>query len=255
TSRWAEALREVSSRLEEMPAEEGYPAYLSSRMARFYERAGVMRNRNGSVGSVSIIGAVSPPGGDFSEPVTQHTQRYTRCFWMLDRDLAYSRHFPAVSWQESYSEYVDDIEGWWTRRETEWPALRREAMNILQEHDELQEIVQLVGPDVLPDSQRLVLLSSEILREGFLQQDAFHEIDAYCAPEKQARLLKIILTFHRRAADIIESGAPVMRVRELNAVQQLKRARLSSRYEDAGALKDLMDQVNHQLDELEADYR
>ena len=255
TSRWAEALREVSSRLEEMPAEEGFPAYLSSRLAQFYERAGAVKTLGGQDGSVTVVGAVSPPGGDFSEPVTQHTTRFTRCFWVLDRELAYARHFPAVSWNRSYTEYTDEIADWWEEMEPDWADLRREAMDVLQEYDRLQEIVKLVGPDVLPDAQRLILLTSEILRQGFLQQDAFHEIDSFCDPNKQAALLRAIVTFHRRSRQIIDRGAPVIRVRELDIVQRLKRARFNLPNEDEEALRDLMQDLNSQLQELEDSYR
>ncbi len=255
TSRWAEALREVSSRLEEMPAEEGFPAYLSSRLAQFYERAGAVKTLNDQDGSVSVVGAVSPPGGDFSEPVTQHTTRFTRCFWVLDRELAYARHFPAVSWDQSYTEYTEDIADWWDQHETNWADLRREALDVMQEYDQLQEIVKLVGPDVLPDSQRLTLLTSEILRQGFLQQNAFHDIDAFCPPEKQAAMLNAIITFHRRAQNIIDQGAPITRVRELDIVQELKRARFNIPNDDVDALKDLTNEMTKQMESLEADYK
>jgi V/A-type H+-transporting ATPase subunit A len=255
TSRWAEALREVSSRLEEMPAEEGFPAYLSSRLAQFYERAGAVKTLGGQDGSVTVVGAVSPPGGDFSEPVTQHTTRFTRCFWVLDRELAYARHFPAVSWDQSYTEYTDEIADWWEDLEPDWADLRREAMEVMQEYDRLQEIVQLVGPDVLPDAQRLILLTSEILRQGFLQQNAFHDVDSFCDPNKQAALLRAIVTFHRRASAIIDRGAPVMRIRELDIVQRLKRARFNVPNEDEEALEDLMQDLNKQLQDLEGSYQ
>jgi V/A-type H+-transporting ATPase subunit A len=255
TSRWAEALREVSSRLEEMPAEEGFPAYLSSRLAQFYERAGAVQTLGGQDGSVTVVGAVSPPGGDFSEPVTQHTTRFTRCFWVLDRELAYARHFPSVSWNRSYTQYTDEIAGWWEELEPDWADLRREVMDVMQEYDRIQEIVKLVGPDVLPDAQRLILLTSEILRQGFLQQDAFDEIDSFCDPGKQAALLRAIVSFHRRARDIIERGAPVIRVRELDIVQRLKRARFNVPNQDDEALRDLMQDLNSQLQELEDSYQ
>ncbi len=255
TSRWAEALREVSGRLEEMPAEEGFPAYLSTRLAQFYERAGVVETLGGEEGSVSIVGAVSPPAGDFSEPVTQHTTRFTRCFWALDRELAYARHFPAVSWVASYSEYAEELADWWEAFAPDWAELRREALNVLQEEERLQEIVKLVGPDVLPDSQRMVLEAAELLKNGFLQQNAFDEVDTYCDPEKQAFLLRAIVTFYRRARDIIARGAPVMRMRELGIVQRLSRARFTIRNGDKEALQDLMQDLTEQLDEVEAHYR
>jgi V/A-type H+-transporting ATPase subunit A len=255
TSRWAEALREMSSRLEEMPAEEGFPAYLSKRLAQFYERAGAVRTLGGDHGSVSIVGSVSPPGGDFSEPVTQHTTRFTRCFWVLDRELAYARHFPSVSWSESYSEYVEQSAEWWQKVDRDWFELRKEAMTVLQEYGELLEIVQLVGPDVLPDNQRLVLLTAEILKEGFLQQNAFHDVDSFCDPQRQAALLRAIITFYRRSRDVISQGAPVMEIRELSIVQSLKRARFTIENGDEEGLQKLHDNLNNELSQLEEKYR
>ncbi len=255
TSRWAEALREVSSRLEEMPAEEGFPAYLATRLAQFYERAGVVETLGGQQGSVTAVGAVSPPGGDFSEPVTQHTTRFTRCFWVLDRELAYARHFPSVSWVESYSEYAPDLAEWWEQIAPDWTGLRQEALNLLLEEQRLQEIVKLVGPDVLPDSQRLVLTAAELIKNGFLQQNAFNEIDTYSDPEKQAALLRALITFYRRAQRIIARGAPLMRIRELGMVQTLARARFTIPNGDKEALERLMKDLDDQLEELEAQYR
>ena len=180
TSRWAEALREVSGRLEEMPAEEGFPAYLAGRLAEFYERAGNVETLSGELGSVTIIGAVSPPGGDFSEPVTQHTKRFIRCFWALDKALASARHFPSINWLDSYSEYLEDVAGWWREKVgMDWLTMRNQAMEILSEESRLPQIVKLVGPDALPDEQRLILETARLLREGFLQQNAFDSVDAY----------------------------------------------------------------------------
>jgi len=255
TSRWAEALREVGSRLEQMPAEEGFPAYLSARLAQFYERAGPVETLGGAEGSVTIVGAVSPPGGDFGEPVTQHTTRFTRCFWVLDRELAYARHFPAVSWDQSYSEYVRAVAQWWEEIEPEWTELRMEAANVLRQYGQLQEIVKLVGPDVLPDAQRLVLLTAQILKQGFLQQHAFDEVDSFCAPAKQAALLRAIVTFHRRARDLIARGAPLMRIRELEIVQKLRRARFNIRNDDREALGGLLQDLATQLEQVEANHR
>jgi V/A-type H+-transporting ATPase subunit A len=255
TSRWAEALREVSGRLEEMPAEEGFPAYLSARLAQFYERAGSVETLGGGKGSVTVVGAISPPGGDFSEPVTQHTTRFTRCFWALDRELAYARHFPAVSWLTSYSEYVDDVARWWESVEPDWSALRKELMNILQEDERLREIVNLVGPDVLPDSQRLVLLAAELIKNGFLQQNAFDPVDTYCDPQKQAVLLKAMVSFFRRAKTLISLGAPLVRIRELPVVQALTRARYTIKNGDRPALDGLLRDLTSQFDDLEREYR
>jgi V/A-type H+-transporting ATPase subunit A len=254
TSRWAEALRETSSRLEEMPAEEGYPAYLAARLAEFYERAGAVETLGGAEASLTVVGAVSPPGGDFSEPVTQHTTRFTRCFWALDPELAHSRHYPAVGWLESYSDYVEEVAGWWEQYNAEWREQREEVVALLSEEERLQQIVRLVGPDVLPDAQRLVLLAADLFKSGFLQQDAQDEVDTYCHPYKQVLLLRAFVTFHRRARGAIEMGAPIARVRELPVIPQLRRARSEIRNEDEDALLRLLNAVNTQLAELEREY-
>ncbi|MDR1507741.1 MAG: V-type ATP synthase subunit A [Treponema sp.] len=217
TSRWAEALRELSGRMEEMPAEEGFPAYLPTRLAEFYERAGRVTTLNGREGSVSIIGAVSPPGGDFSEPVTQHTKRFIRCFWALDRDLANARHYPAISWIDSYSEYAGEVKAWWERLSPSWEEVRQEALGLLKKEQRLAEIVRLIGPDALPDGERLVLVVSEIIKDGFLQQNSFDEVDMYCVPAKQIRLLEIIMEFYRRAQLCIKLGAPLYRIMTLTS--------------------------------------
>ncbi len=251
TSRWAEALREASSRLEEMPAEEGYPAYLAARLAEFYERAGQVETLGGREGSVTVVGAVSPPGGDFSEPVTQHTTRFIRCFWALDRDLAYSRHYPAVSWLDSYSEYLDDLTAWWREYEPDWYDYREEIINLLSEEAELQDIVQLVGADVLPDEQRLVLLTTDLFKTGFLQQDATDPKDTYCEPEKQIMLLRAFVAFHRRASRIIDAGAPIAQVREMDVLRDLRRAKLLT---EDDALHGVLDRLDDQLGQLEQEY-
>lgn len=210
TSRWAEALRELSGRLEEMPGEEGFPAYLASRIAAFYERAGDMDNLNHTNGSVSIIGAVSPQGGDFSEPVTQNTKRYVRCFWALDSDLAHARHYPAINWIDSYSQYLNDLAHWYNKNVGEnFIKNRNEMMVLLKEEDELLEIVKLIGSDVLPDSQKLTLQISKVIRLGFLQQGSFHEIDSSVPIEKQAKMLDIILYLYDRSQTLISFGFPV----------------------------------------------
>ncbi len=251
TSRWAEALREASSRLEEMPAEEGYPAYLAARLAEFYERAGQVETLGGRQGSVTVVGAVSPPGGDFSEPVTQHTTRFIRCFWALDRDLAYSRHYPAVGWLDSYSEYLDELTEWWRDREPDWYDDREEIINLLSEEDELQQIVKLVGADVLPDAQRLVLLTADLFKTGFLQQDATDPVDTYCEPEKQVKLLRAFVTFHRRASRIIDAGAPIAQVREMDVLRDLRRAKLLTEEEE---LQSVLHRLDDQLGQLEQQY-
>ncbi len=218
TSRWAEALREISGRLEEMPGEEGYPAYLASRLAEFYERAGYVSvlGSDERKGSVTVVGAVSPPGGDFSEPVTQNTLRIVKVFWALDAELAHKRHFPSINWLRSYSLYLNTIRGWWERNVAkDWYDMRREAMGILQREAELQEIVQLVGPDALPAKEQVLLEVARSLREDFLQQNAFHEVDTYCPADKQYGMLKIILKFHNLASRAVEQGVSVDAIRKL----------------------------------------
>ncbi len=224
TSRWAEAMREMSSKLEEIPGEEGYPAYLASRLADFYERAGRVKTFGGDVGSVSIIGAVSPPGGDFSEPVTQNTLKVTRVFWALDTTLADRRHFPSINWLTSYSLYTGKLDGWFVDKVAKgWPALRRKAMSLLQKESELREIVQLVGPDALPLSERVILEVSRMLREDFLQQNAFHEVDSYCESEKQYRMLEIILEFHGFANILLAGGKSLDDIMDMEIVTEIGR--------------------------------
>ena len=227
TSRWAEALRELSGRLEEMPAEEGFPAYLPTRLAEFYERGGMVTTLEGKKGSVTIIGAVSPPGGDFSEPVTQHTKRFIRCFWALDRDLANARHYPAISWNDSYSEYADDLVAYWDGIDPSWKTLRAKAMEILKKERKLAEIVRLIGPDALPDEQRLVLMTAELLKSGFLQQSSFDAVDMYCVPARQTMILDCILAFHEAAEEAIRGGVPLPKIAALplrNTIMRLKSA-------------------------------
>jgi V/A-type H+-transporting ATPase subunit A len=256
TSRWAEALREISGRLEEMPAEEGYPAYLAARLAEFYERAGCVETLNGGRGSVSVIGAVSPPGGDFSEPVTQHTTRFIRCFWALDKALASARHFPSINWLKSYSEYVDGVADWWAEQTGEdWRALRAETMDILNEESHLAQIVKLVGPDALPDEQRLVLETARLLREGFLQQSALDEVDAYTTVEKQIRMLALILHFHERAQAIVRRGVPIMVVRDLPVLTALIRMKMQVTDDHLEKLDELRGTLDEQMDQLEMEYK
>ncbi|MFN2298935.1 MAG: V-type ATP synthase subunit A, partial [Anaerolineales bacterium] len=256
TSRWAEALREISGRLEEMPAEEGYPAYLAARLAEFYERAGYVETLGGNLGSVSIIGAVSPPGADFSEPVTQHTKRFISCFWALDKNLASARHFPSVNWLDSYSEYLEAVAPWWAKQVgQDWMALRSRAMEILNEEDRLSQIVKLVGPDALPDEQRLVLETARLLREGFLQQNALDAVDAFSPVEKQIRMLALILHFHERAERIVRRGAPITAVHDLPAVDALIRMKTAVPNERLAELDALEKTVDRQMDSLEAEYK
>ncbi|HEX9045775.1 MAG TPA: V-type ATP synthase subunit A [Verrucomicrobiae bacterium] len=250
TSRWAEALRELAARLEEMPAEEGFPATLPARLAQFYERGGAVTTLGGARGSVSIVGAVSPPGGDFSEPVTQHTRRFIRCFWALDTELANARHYPSIHWLHSYSEYVADVSAWWEKLAADWRELRTEALTLLQREDRLQQIVKLVGPDVLPETQKLILFIAEILKDGFLTQSAFEEQDMYCTPERQVALLRLILLLYRRGQLLVQAGSPLARIRGLRSVPQLLRAKTVGGNEALGQLAELGKQLGDELDAL-----
>jgi V/A-type H+-transporting ATPase subunit A len=255
TSRWAEALREISGRLEELPAEEGYPAYLADRLAEFYERAGYVETLNGHFGSVSVVGAVSPPGGDFSEPVTQHTKRFIRCFWALDKSLASARHFPSVNWLDSYSEYMEGVAGWWYEQvEQDWYSLRTQAMEILSEEDRLSQIVKLVGPDSLPDEQRLTLETARLLREGFLQQNSYDDIDAYSNVHKQIHMLELILHFHEWGRRIVRLGAPIAVIHNLPVVNTLIRMKSVVPNDDLSRLKDIQKEIDEQMERLEVDY-
>ncbi len=258
TSRWAEALREVSGRLEEMPAEEGFPSYLPSRLAEFYERTGVVETlgSEGKTGSICAIGAVSPPGGDFSEPVTQHTKRFTRAFWALDPDLADARHYPSINWTQSYSGYTDDLAPWWEKEiDKEWNDYRAEGMRILHAEDELKNIVKLVGPEALPDKQRLVLETARIIRTAFLQQNALDPVDTYCSPRKQFLMLKIIVDFHGLAERVVNKGAPVFKVTQLPVLNEIMRMNISVPNDKVSLLDDLDARVRKHFMELEASLR
>jgi V/A-type H+-transporting ATPase subunit A len=225
TSRWAEALREISGRLEEIPAEEGFPAYLPSRLAEFYERAGRVVTQYGENGSVSIIGAVSPPGGDFTEPVTRHTKRFIRCFWGLDKNLANARHFPAISWTESYSEYAGEVENWFQANvDPRWGELREKARAILLEDEKIQQVIKLVGEDVLPDDQRLVNYTAFLVKNGYLQQAAFGS-DSYSPPEKGFAILEMILHFYDRGLELVKQGVPISLIRGSDAVEDITHLR------------------------------
>lgn len=222
TSRWAEALREISGRLEEMPAEEGFPAYLPSRLAEFYERGGRAEVLSGGEGSVTLIGAVSPQGSDFSEPVTQNTKRFTRCFWALDKALAYSRHYPAINWMDSYSEYFNDLDPWFRENLGEdFIEYRNRISALLQEESSLMEIVKLIGSDVLPDDQKLVIETARVIRVGFLQQNAFHADDTYVPLEKQKLMMKTILHLHAKAKDIVAQNIPLSKILNLGLFDKL----------------------------------
>lgn len=254
TSRWAEALRELAARLEEMPAEEGFPASLPTRLAQFYERGGAVTTLAGDHASVSIVGAVSPPGGDFSEPVTQHTRRFVRCFWALDTELANARHYPSIHWLHSYSEYVEDVAPWWKQEAPDWIELRTEALTLLQREDRLLQIVKLVGPDVLPEDQRLILFVAEIMKDGFLAQSSFDENDMYCIPERQVALLRIILALYRRGRDLIHAGIPLARIRSLECVPHILRAKTTYGNSDLEKLTDLEKEVMEETDALAKGY-
>lgn len=213
TSRWAEALREISGRLEEMPADEGFPAYLPSRLSEFYERSGYVRNLNGTEGSITLIGAVSPQGSDFSEPVTQNTKRFTRCFWALDKSLAYARHYPAINWTLSYSEYIGDLSDWYRDNiSPDFIKYREELCALLMEESSLMEIVKLIGADVLPDDQKLIIEIARVIRVGFLQQNAFHADDTYVPLEKQFKMMHVILHLYHRAKEVIARQIPISKL-------------------------------------------
>ncbi|WP_330630762.1 ATP synthase subunit A [Halocatena halophila] len=250
TSRWAEAMREISSRLEEMPGEEGYPAYLAARLSEFYERAGYFVNANGTEGSISVIGAVSPPGGDFSEPVTQNTLRIVKTFWALDSDLAERRHFPAINWDESYSLYRNQLDPWFENEiDADWSETRQWAIDTLDEEGELQEIVQLVGKDALPDDQRLTLEVARYLREAWLQQNAFHDVDRYCPPEKTFQILTAIKAFNDEAFEALEAGVPVDEITTIDAAPRLNRIATTPDDEAEAFVADLTDEIESQLQE------
>ncbi len=251
TSRWAEALRELSGRMEEMPADEGFPSYLPTRLAGFYERAGAVETLGGATGSITTIGAVSPPGGDFSEPVTQHTKRFVRAFWALDKQLANARHYPAVSWLDSYSEYTEDVLPWWNEKTNdEWEGLRTTIISVMQREARLQRVVKLVGADVLPDSQRLVLETADIFKNAFLQQSAFDEVDAFCVAEKQYLMLKVIVRFYELATEAINKGATLLSIKKLKAVRSITRMKYDYPNEEADKLNDFLKKLEKSFDEL-----
>ncbi len=248
TSRWAEALREISGRLEEMPAEEGFPAYLATRLAEFYERAGRVRTLSGAEGSITIIGAVSPPGGDFSEPVTQHTKRFVRCFWSLDKELASARFFPAINAMESYSEYDRAVADWWGEQSGEnLVDLRDRARHYLREDAGLQKIVRLIGEDSLPDEQRMVVMAARLIKEGFLQQNAFDAVDMYALPAKQLKMLKAILRFCDMGMVLVRKGIPAYRLRELRAFGELQRMKETIPNEEAGKIDTLIGTMEEEM--------
>jgi V/A-type H+/Na+-transporting ATPase subunit A len=255
TSRWAEALRELSGRMEEMPAEEGFPAYLPTRVAEFYERAGYMKALCGREGSVSIVGAVSPPGGDFSEPVTQHTKRFVRAFWALDRVLANARHYPAISWLDSYSEYTLDTASWWQRNVgVEWESDRREMMELLQKEVRLQQVVKLVGPDALPDSQRFIIDVCALFKNAFLQQNAFDKVDMFSTVNKQAKMLHIIVTYWRRGGEAIKRGTTLVKLHKMKVHQEIVKMKFTVPNEDLSELDKIQGRLERSFEQLESIY-
>ncbi len=245
TSRWAEALRELSGRLEEMPAEEGFPAYLASRLSTFYERAGMVQNLNGTEGSVTIIGAVSPQGGDFSEPVTQNTKRFVRCFWGLDKSLAYSRHFPAIHWLTSYSEYLDDLTPWFQKNVSpRFIPDRNQLMAILNQESTLMEIVKLIGSDVLPDDQKLTLEIARVIRLGFLQQNAFHSDDTCVPMEKQFQMMELILYLYEKSRALVSMGMPMSILKQDNIFERV----ISVKYDIPNDAPEMFDTYKKDID-------
>jgi V/A-type H+/Na+-transporting ATPase subunit A len=253
TSRWAEALREMSGRLEEMPAEEGYPSYLASRLAEFYERAGRVRalgspNRSGSV---TIVGAVSPSGADFTEPVTTHTIRFIKTFWALDTRLAYSRHYPSINWMQSYSGYLEDVSKWWTENVSQdWYNLRAESYNILQREDTLKEIVRLLGPEALPDEEKLILEMARMIKIGILQQNSFDKIDTYCGPEKQLKLVNLMVKFYKESLKSLKEGISLADIRSMPIIPSLIKAKFEIPDEQVSKLKELESKMDTQFNEI-----
>lgn len=255
TSRWAEALREISGRLEEMPAEEGFPSYLPSRLSEFYGRAGRTLNNNGTDGSVTIIGAVSPQGSDFSEPVTQNTRRFVHVFWGLDRDLAYSRHYPAVNWMISYSEYVSNLEEWYEKNvQEDFMEYRTKVVRLLNEENELQEIAKVVGQDVLSDSKKLVLEVSKCIREGFLQQNATSDIDTYVPLLKQYKMMKLIIDIYESADKMINDGIPLSEIKKTGFFENYVRIKNEISNIEMGKIDNMEDEYLEKLDKLAEGY-
>lgn len=251
TSRWAEALREISGRLEEMPAEEGFPAYLPSRLAEFYERAGRVKTLCSDNGSVTIIGAVSPQGSDFSEPVTQNTKRFTRCFWALDKSLAYARHYPAINWMESYSEYFNDIDPWFNENVgAEFVEDRTRISALLQEESSLMEIVKLIGSDVLPDDQKLVIEIARIIRVGFLQQNAFHKDDTFVPLEKQLNMMRVILHLYDRSKEVVAQEIPISKLLALGIFDKLNKMKYDIPNDKPEMFDDYIKEIDEKINSI-----
>jgi V/A-type H+-transporting ATPase subunit A len=253
TSRWAEALRDISGRLEEIPAEAGFPAYLADRIAEIYERAGRVQTlgTDERLGSLTLIGAVSPPGSDFSEPVTTNTLRFIGTFWALDSELAYRRHFPAINWLRSFTRYMGVASEWWSNQDREWEGMRAKALGLLEEASQIEETARIIGEKALPDEQRLVLLMAEMFREGFLVQSSFHEVDTYCEAEKQAKLLKIMIEFYDLVDPLIRKGIPIEKVRDLGIVKALMRLKEERGVEPIGKARV---EMRKQIDGLAMEY-
>ena len=255
TSRWAEALREMSGRLEEMPAEEGYPSYLASRLAEFYERAGRVRSLGlpERSGSVTLIGAVSPSGADFTEPVTTHTIRFIKTFWALDTRLAYSRHYPSINWMQSYSGYLEDVAKWWKENvSSEWFELRGESYHILQREDTLKEIVRLLGPEALPDEEKLILEVARMIKIGILQQNSFDKVDTYCSPQKQVKLVKLMVRFYKEALKALREGIPLADIRAMRVISSLLKAKFEIPDEEVQRLDGLENEMIEQFKKLQS---
>lgn len=253
TSRWAEALREMSGRLEEMPAEEGYPSYLASRLAEFYERAGRVRAKGSPDrdGSVTLVGAVSPSGGDFTEPVTTHTMRFIKTFWALDAKLAYSRHYPSINWMNSYSGYLADIAKWWDQNVSDdWLNVRHEAYNVLQREDTLKEIVRLLGPEALPDEEKIILDVARMIKIGILQQNSFDDVDTYCSPEKQYKLLKLLVDFYSQGQKAIKDGTDLASIRTMSIIGPILKARMEVKDDEMSKLDELSVTMKQQFKDL-----
>ena len=253
TSRWAEALREMSGRLEEMPAEEGYPSYLASRLAEFYERAGRVRAMGSPErsGSVTIVGAVSPSGADFTEPVTTHTIRFIKTFWALDTRLAYSRHYPSINWMQSYSGYLEDVSKWWKENvSAEWYNLRAESYHILQREDTLKEIVRLLGPEALPDEEKLVLEVARMIKIGILQQNSFDKVDTYCSPQKQLKQVNLMVQFYKNAQKALKEGGSLMDIRAMPILTSLLKAKFEITDEEVSKLDLLEKEMTEQFSKL-----
>ncbi len=253
TSRWAEALREMSGRLEEMPAEEGYPSYLASRLAEFYERAGRVKalGSPNRTGSVTLVGAVSPSGADFTEPVTTHTIRFIKTFWALDTRLAYSRHYPSINWMNSYSGYLEDVSKWWKENvSSEWYDLRAYSYNLLQREDTLKEIVRLLGPESLPDEEKLILEVARMIKIGILQQNSFDKVDTYSSPEKQLKLVKLIVNYHKEAQKALKEGITLADIRTMSIIPSILKAKFEIPDEDIAKLDQLDKQMHEQFDKI-----